>query len=126
MQVRAVEPGGQDISRLAAIGLAAGILSGMFGVGGGVLMVPAMVLFTGMIQSRAHATSLAAVVPVAAVGALVFSRAESVDFGAAAFLVVGSVIGVQIGTRVMGGMSEERLAAAFGVFLIIIAVRLLL
>ncbi len=117
---------GRDLVRLAGIGLAAGVLSGMFGVGGGVVMVPAIVLFAGMIQSRAHATSLAAVVPIATVGALIFGRAESVDFGAAAFLVIGSVVGVQIGARVMGRLSDERLATVFGVFLIVVAVTLLL
>lgn len=111
---------------LAAIGLAAGLLSGLFGVGGGVIMVPAMVLLTGISQHTAHATSLAAVVPIAAVGALVFGRAESVDLPAAAALVLGSLVGVQLGARVMNRLSGEALARIFGVFLLIVALSLFL
>jgi uncharacterized membrane protein YfcA len=111
---------------LAAIGLGAGLLSGLFGVGGGVIMVPAMVMLSGISQHTAHATSLAAVVPIAAVGALVFGRAESVDLPAAAALVVGSLLGVQLGARVMNRLSGEALTRIFGVFLLIVALTLFL
>lgn len=111
---------------LVVIGVAAGLLSGLFGVGGGVIMVPAMVLFAGLAQHAAQATSLAAVIPIAAVGALVFGRAESVDLPAAAALVVGSLVGVQFGARLMNRLSAETLARIFGVFLLLVAVTLLL
>ena len=111
---------------LAAVGAAAGVLSGMFGVGGGVLMVPALVLLIGLGQHRAHATSLAAIVPIAAVGALVFGRANSVDLAAAALLAAGSLLGVQAGARVMNRLSDDRLALVFGGFLFVLALGMLL
>lgn len=110
---------------LASVGAAAGVLSGMFGVGGGVLMVPALVLLLGIGQHRAHATSLAAIVPIAAVGAFVFGRAESVDLIAAALLAAGSLLGVQAGARLMNRLSDDRLALAFAGFLIALAVLML-
>lgn len=110
---------------LVAIGAGAGLLSGLFGVGGGLLMVPALVLLVGRAQHRAHATSLAAIFPIALVGALVFGRADSVDVVAAAVLAVGSLLGVQAGARAMGRISGERLALVFGGFVIVVALALL-
>ena len=110
---------------LAAVGAAAGLLSGLFGVGGGILLVPALVLLIGFGQHRAQATSLAAIVPIAAVGAVVFGRADSVDLTAAAVLVAGSMLGVQAGARLMHRLSDQRLTWIFGAFLIIVALAML-
>jgi uncharacterized membrane protein YfcA len=110
---------------LAGIGLAAGLLSGLFGVGGGIVMVPAMVLLAGMTQQRASASSLASIVPIATVGAFIFGRADSVDLPAAAILIVGSLIGVQIGARLMARVGDDRLRIGFAVLMIAIAVTML-
>lgn len=111
---------------LVGIGTSAGILSGLFGVGGGILMVPAMVLLAGFAQQRAQATSLAAIVPIAVVGAIIFGRADNVDVLAATVLVAGSLVGVQAGARLMHRTSDERLSTVFGIFLAVVAVTLLL
>lgn len=111
---------------LSGIGLGAGVLSGLFGVGGGIIMVPAMVLLAGMAQQRASATSLAAIVPIATIGALIFGRAESVDFVAAGSLVVGSVIGVQAGSRLMARIGDDRLRVVFALFMIGVAITMLI
>jgi len=111
--------------RLVGIGAVAGLMSGLFGVGGGILMVPGMVMLAGFAQHRAHATSLAGIVPVAAVGAFVFGRADSVDLLAALLLAVGSLLGVQVGARVMDRLSGENLTRAFGGFLVVLAITML-
>ena len=111
---------------LAAVGASAGLLSGLFGVGGGILMVPAMVLLIGFGQHRAQATSLAAIVPIAMVGALVFGQAGSVDLAAAAVLAGGSLLGVQAGARLMHRLSDQRLTWIFGTFLIVVALAMLI
>jgi uncharacterized membrane protein YfcA len=118
--------GGRRAITLAAIGLAAGVLSGLFGIGGGIIMVPGMVLLAGLAQHNAAATSLAAIVPIAAVGALVFGGASSVDLTAAAALAAGSLVGVQVGSRLMGRVSEYRLRMAFAAFIAGVAVAMLL
>jgi uncharacterized membrane protein YfcA len=110
---------------LAIIGFGAGILSGLFGVGGGVVLVPGLV-FAGLGQHRAQATSLAAIVPIAIVGALVFGGAQAVDLAAAAVLIVGSVIGVRAGAAVMHRLSSRRLTWIFAGFLVIVAITMLL
>jgi uncharacterized membrane protein YfcA len=111
---------------LGAVGLAAGVLSGMFGIGGGIIMVPAMVLLVGMAQHNAAATSLAAIVPIATVGAVIFGGASSVDLPAAGLLVIGSLIGVQVGSRAMGHVSDRWLRVGFGAFMACIAIAMLL
>ena len=111
---------------LVAVGAAAGLLSGLFGVGGGILLVPALVLIVGFVQHRAQATSLAAIVPIAVVGALVFGRADSVNFVAAALLTVGSLAGVQAGARLMHRLSDLALTRVFGIFLVLVAIAMLL
>ena len=111
---------------LAGIGLVAGVLSGLFGVGGGIIMVPAMVLLAGMAQQRASATSLASIVPIATVGAFVFGRADSVNLPAAAVLAIGSLVGVQIGARLMPMVGDDRLRIGFAIFMIAIAVAMLI
>ena len=110
---------------LAAIGVAAGLLSGLFGVGGGIVLVPAMVLLAGMAQQRASASSLASIVPIATVGALIFGRADSLDLGAAAVLIVGSLIGVQAGAWLMARAGDDRLRIGFAVLMIAIALTML-
>ncbi|MGI9000024.1 MAG: sulfite exporter TauE/SafE family protein [Candidatus Limnocylindria bacterium] len=110
---------------LAAIGLAAGVLSGLFGVGGGIIMVPAMVLLAAMAQHRASATSLASIVPIAAVGAFIFGQSESVNLPAAGVLIVGSLVGVQVGAKLMARIGDDRLRIGFAVFMIIIALAML-
>jgi hypothetical protein len=111
---------------LGAIGLGAGVLSGLFGVGGGIIMVPAMVLLAHLGQQRSSATSLASIVPIATVGAVIFGGADSVDLGAAAILVVGSLLGVQAGSRLMPRIGDERLRTGFAIFMIVMAITMLL
>lgn len=114
-----------NLLMLAGIGAAAGVLSGLFGVGGGLVMVPAMVLLANMTQQRAAATSLGAIVPIAIVGAIIFGRADSVDFLAAMVLAIGSIIGVQVGARVMPRLGDNRLRVAFAIFMIGVAITML-
>ena len=111
---------------LAVVGVCAGTLSGLLGVGGGILMVPAMVVLLRFAHQRAQATSLAAIAPIAALGAVVFGRAANVDLAAAGLLILGSLLGVQAGARLMHRMSNERLSLAFGVLLVAVAISLLI
>lgn len=110
---------------LAGVGLGAGLLSGLFGVGGGIVMVPAMVLLAGMTQQRASANSLAAIVPIAAVGAVVFGGADSVDLAAAAVLILGSLVGVQVGAMLMPRVGDDRLRVGFAIVMIVVALTML-
>jgi uncharacterized protein len=119
-------PGPTNAIRLVLIGVAAGVLSGLLGVGGGIVMVPAMAVLAGIGQQRAQATSLAAIVPIAIVGALVFGGAAQVDGVAAVLLIAGSLAGVRFGTAVMHRLSDARLTLIFAMFMAAVAVLMLL
>jgi hypothetical protein len=113
---------------LFVIGIAAGILSGMFGVGGGVIIVPSLVLLFGMGQHNATATSLMALLlPVGILGVLEYYRlgklsTEHLWFGLT--IALGLFAGAFFGAKISLGMSGDMLRRAFAVFLVIVAIRL--
>ncbi len=102
------------------IGLTAGLLSGLFGVGGGTVIVPLLVLMLHFDQRRAAGTSLAAIVPTASVGVISYAMSGSVAWIAALILAAGAVIGAQIGTRLLPRVSQAALRWGFVVFLVIV------
>lgn len=106
------------------LGVAAGVLSGLFGVGGGVLFVPALTLAAGFSQVRAEATSLLAIVPVAALGAWRQHRYGNVDLRAAALLGVLSALGALGGVALANALPEDVLRRAFGLLALVIAVQM--
>ena len=110
----------------AVIGVVAGFLSGVFGVGGGILIVPALVLAAGYEQRLAHGTSLASVLPIAASGLVGFAVQDSVDWVAALLLVAGSVLGAMVGTRLLQVLPVRALALAFTGLLLATAAQLVL
>jgi len=110
---------------LVAIGVVAGVLSGLFGVGGGVVVVPALMAFAGMDQRRASASSLVAIAPAAIVGAITYGLQGEVDWLAALTLAVGSVIGAQIGTRLLRALPTRVLPWIFVAFIAVVLTSLI-
>jgi uncharacterized membrane protein YfcA len=102
------------------LGLGAGVLSGMFGVGGGVLFVPAL-LALGLAQVEAGATSLLAIAPTAAVGLWRQRGRGTVDARAALIIGVASIAGVEAGVQIATMLPEQLLRRLFGVFLLAVA-----
>lgn len=113
-------------ARLAIIGAVGGLLSGAFGVGGGILMVPLFVMFAGMDQRRASATSLAAIVPTAVVGAVTYFLNGEVALIPALFVAAGGIIGSWIGARLLRRLPLGWLRWMFIALLVAVAVRMLL
>lgn len=118
----------QHFSRpaLMAIGAATGLVSGLLGIGGGVVAVFGLVALRRWPQHAAHATSLAAIPPLAAVGALVFAATGHVDVRTGLLLVAGGFAGAALGARIMARMPELLLRRAFGILMLAVGVRLLL
>ena len=112
--------------KLALVGIVAGITGGLFGVGGGTVMVPMLVFVASFDQHRAHATSLAAGVVLAAVGGTTYALAGDADFGTAVLLAIGGLVGAPLGARLMKRTPEAVLKVAFGVFLVLVAIALVL
>ena len=111
------------------IGLAAGVSSGLLGVGGGVVLVPGMVAFLGVEQRPAIANSLAAIIPIAAVGALVYyfaGHTPHVRIDLAIALAIGGVVGAVLGARLAHRVSERSLRIGFGLLVLVVSIRLFL
>lgn len=122
----AAAPRDFPLSRALALGLLAGVMAGLFGVGGGIVLVPGLVLVAGLAQHQAHATSLAAIIVTAPAALLPFAMDGAVSWPAAAALAVGSLAGAIGGAEVMRRIPADRLRVAFGVFMLLMAVRLVL
>lgn len=107
-----------------AIGLAAGLLSGLFGVGGGTVIVPMLVLLLHFDQRLAAGTSLAAIVPTATVGVISYAVHGSVAWIPAIILAGFAVIGAQIGTWLLARLPQNAVRWGFVVFLVFVIVML--
>ncbi len=109
---------------LILIGVAAGVLGGLLGVGGGVLFVPGLVIVVGLTQHEAEATSLLAIVPVALVGAVRQNRYGNVRRDDALLVGLLSVAGVAGGVVLANALSGTVLRSAFAVLILAIAAQL--
>jgi len=105
-----------------AIGLVAGVLSGLFGIGGGVVIVPALMLVAHMNPETATGTSLAALLlPVGTLGAWYYYRHEFVAVAPAVWIAAGLVVGAWLGAHVALRLSAQDLQKVFAIFLVFVA-----
>ena len=112
------------VALAVALGLAGGTLAGLFGVGGGIVFVPALTLGLGLSQLSAEATSLAAIVPVVAVGSFRQHRSGLVDWNSAGIIGACSLVGVLVGAEIALNVPETALRRAFAFFLVLVAVQM--
>jgi len=108
------------------LGAAAGTLGGLFGIGGGLVMVPGMVLFLAIPQHRAHATSLAAMIASASAAVVPLALADRIDWDTGGFLLLGSIGGAYLGARIFARIPEVWLAGGFVALALASAVRMFL
>ena len=108
------------------IGTVAGLLSGLFGVGGGIVIVPALLGMTTMERKLAHGTSLAATLPIAAASLVTYGANGNVDWTVAGFLTIGAVAGAVAGTQLLQVIPKTPLTVIFVVVILATALRLLL
>lgn len=106
------------------IGVAAGFVGGLFGVGGGVIVVPGLILFLGIDQIRASATSTATIAAAAAGALVLFGSESAVDLTAAGWLVAGAVVGAALGARYVDRVPTVWLTRGFAALMLIAAVRM--
>jgi uncharacterized membrane protein YfcA len=115
-----------EIAALVGIGVVAGVLAGLLGIGGGLLMVPALVLVLGFDQHLAQGTSLLVVIPAAASGAWTHHRRGRWRLRDAAWIAVGGVLGAVLGSATALSIDEDQLQRLFALFLLAIAARMAL
>lgn len=108
-----------------ALGLCGGVISGLLGVGGGIMFVPALTLVLSLTQVKAEATSLLAIIPVALVGAVRQHRYGNVSLKDGAVVGALSALGVAGGVALANALPERTLKILFAVFLLIVAAQFL-
>ncbi len=116
----------QMILILILVGIAAGMLSGMVGVGGGIIIVPALVYFIGFTQHQAQGTSLGLILlPVGILGVLQYYKAGNINVPAVLMLAIGFLIGSYFGSRIALNLSQYTVKKIFAILMIVIAVKML-
>ncbi|MCU1546110.1 MAG: sulfite exporter TauE/SafE family protein [Homoserinimonas sp.] len=110
--------------KLALIGVLGGFFSGLFGVGGGIILVPLLILVLGYQQRLASGTSLAAILPTAIAGTIGYAVQGSIDWVAGGCLAVGAVAGSLLGTWLLHRLPQGVLRWLFVAFLAVVAVRM--
>ena len=112
--------------KYASVGVLAGFLSGLFGVGGGILIVPGLLLVAKMEQKNAHGTSLGATLPISAASLLTYWNHGNVNWAVALPLAIGAILGAIYGTKLLVTINKKTLAYSFSAILVASAIRLFL
>ena len=107
-------------------GASAGLLGGLMGVGGGLILVPMLVGVLKLPQHKAHATSLASMIPLAVAGVVPYAMKGHVDWGVSLAVAAGTCIGVVVGARLMVMVPARRLRQGFGVLLLLAGLRMVI
>ncbi len=108
-----------------AIGLAAGVLSGLFGIGGGIIIVPMLIFFARFAPAMATGTSLGSLLlPVGALGAWQYYQRGSIDIKASLLIGLGLFFGAYAGARLGLSLDPVMLKRSFAIFLVLVAIRL--
>lgn len=107
--------------RLGLVGVCGGLVSGLLGVGGGVIMVPLLVMWSRYGQRDAHALSLGAIIPISAASVLAFGAAGEVRPKEAVALALGAILGARVGAGFLARADEQTLKRGFGAFLLVVA-----
>ncbi len=116
----------QTILIIILVGVAAGVLGGLVGVGGGIIIVPSLVYFIGFSQKTAQGTSLGLIMlPVGILGVLMYYKQGHVDFRVVGILAVGFLLGSYLGSKIALSLPQETVKKVFAVLLVIIAVKML-
>jgi len=116
-----------NIMLYVVLGLVAGILSGLLGIGGGIIIIPVMVLLFGMSQHQAQGTTLALMVPpIGLLAAWAYYKQGFVDLKMAAFVCIGFFVGGLIGAEFATNIPEQVLKKTFGAVLLVLSLRMII
>lgn len=111
-------------SKLIAIGLFAGLCNGLFGSGGGTILVPGMVFILGLEDHKAHATAIMVILPLTILSTIVYQGNDYIHWPTALRVISGGAVGSLVGARLFNKIPAKILRKVFGVFMIIAALRM--
>jgi uncharacterized membrane protein YfcA len=106
------------------IGIVTGFFNGLFGSGGGTIVVPAMVFLLEVKEQRAHATAIAVILPLSIISSFVYFNNNLIDWKLTLNVVLGGVVGGYIGAKILNKFSANMLRKIFGISMIIASIRM--
>lgn len=116
----------QTLIILVMVGIIAGMLSGLVGIGGGIIIVPALIFFLGMSQKMAQGTSLGILLlPVGILGVIQYYKQDYIDIRVVAIISLAFFFGSYFGSKIALSLPQEALKKIFAVFMILMAIKLL-
>jgi len=110
--------------KIISIGFITGVINGLFGSGGGTIIVPAMVFLLGIEDHKAHATAISIIFPLSLISTVIYFKNGIIDYEAALLVTIGGVVGSFIGAKLLNKIPSNILRKVFGVFMIIAAIRM--
>ncbi len=118
-------PGTSYVVILLVTGISAGMLGGLVGIGGGIIVIPALIAFLGFSQHMAQGTSLTMMLPpIGIIAVLAYNRQGFVDWKAAVLLCLGFLLGSILGAKMAISAPQAVLSRIFGVFLVVVGLRM--
>ncbi len=115
-----------EIVILICIGLFAGIVGGTMGVGGGIVIVPALIFIFGLSQHQAQGTSLAVLLfPIGILAVIKYAKNDYVNFKFAIILIIAFVLGSYLGSVIAINLSEKILQKIFGIFMLVVSLKMI-
>jgi hypothetical protein len=116
-----------EVLILIVVGLIAGFAGGTLGVGGGIVIVPALVFILGFTQHHAQGTSLAVLLfPIGILGVINYAKAGYVNFKIAAILILAFIAGSYLGSKFAISMPEKTLKQIFGLFMLFVSIKMII
>lgn len=111
--------------KLMAIGLITGLINGLFGSGGGIIVVPALIFLLGMDDHKAHATAISIILPLSIISTIIYFSNRSIPFKIALPVTIGGVLGSYIGAKTLNKIPVNILRKIFGSVIVYTAVRMI-
>ncbi|AFS78056.1 putative permease [Gottschalkia acidurici 9a] len=113
-----------DKLKILFIGLITGIVNGLFGSGGGTIVVPALVFLLHIEDHKSHATAISIILPLTIISTFIYFRNGIIDFKVALIIASGGIIGGYIGAKLLNKVPRSMLRKIFGLFMIIAGLRM--
>lgn len=111
--------------KLLSLGLVTGLINGVFGSGGGMIIVPALILFLGLKDYKAHATAISIILPLSIISTIIYLLNNTIPIKISLLVMIGGLIGSYIGAKILNKIPTTILRKIFGSVIIYTAIRMI-
>ena len=111
--------------KLLSLGLVTGLINGVFGSGGGMIIVPALILFLGLKDYKAHATAISIILPLSIISTIIYLLNNTIPIKISFLVMIGGLVGSYIGAKILNKIPTTILRKIFGSVIIYTAIRMI-